>query len=323
MAGTRPTLDDAHVTGPLEAPRTPTLSPQQPLPVDEARRLAGQHGLREMGVRPPLVAYVRQLWRRRTFIRVLATSKAYARNQNTYLGQVWALLNPVLNATVYVVIFGLIIGTRAGIENVIAFIVVGTFTFRFFEQSVSGGAKSITGNMNLVRSMQFPRAVLPVSGVLSELATLVPALVVMCLISLLSGLVPGFAPVPITWRWFLLVPAVLLLWVFNTGCAFLMARWVAIAPDLQNVIPFAMRFLMYGSGVLFSIDHYVTNPALASVLGYQPVAVYLYLVRSAILSEPSIPPDPAYWAWGVGWAVAFVVVGFLAFWRGEERYGRD
>ncbi len=311
------------MSSPSEPTRAPALAPRPAVPAEEARRLAAAHGLREMGVRPPLRDYVRQTWRRRTFISTLATSKAYARNQNTYLGQIWALLNPVLNATVYVVIFGLVIGTRAGIENVIAFIVVGTFTFRFFEQSVNAGAKAIAGNMNLLRSMQFPRAVLPVSGVLSELATLVPAIAVMCVISVLSGLVPGFAPVPITWRWLLLVPAVALLWLFNTGCAFLMARWVAITPDLQNVIPFAMRFLMYGSGVLFSIDHYVSDPALAAVLGYQPVAVYLYLVRSAVLSEPSIPLDAGYWAWGAGWALAFLLVGFFAFWRGEERYGRD
>ena len=90
------------------------------------------HGLHRMGVRPPLGQYIRSTWERRHFVRSLATSKAYAENQNTYLGQFWALLNPALNAVVYVIIFGFLIpGARGHLQNTIAFIVVGTFMWRF------------------------------------------------------------------------------------------------------------------------------------------------------------------------------------------------
>ena len=39
----------------------------------------------------------------------------------------------------------------------------GVFVFQFFSNSLSGGAKAIIGNMGLVRSLHFPRAVLPIS----------------------------------------------------------------------------------------------------------------------------------------------------------------
>lgn len=289
----------------------------------EAATRAG--GLHRMGVRPSLRPYVRQLWQRRAFTVVLATSKAAARHQNNYLGQAWALINPILNAFVYVLIFGFILHiSRAGTTNAIAFVVIGVFMFRFFETSVSAGAKSVKDNLSLVRSVHFPRAVLPISGVLAELTTLVPAIVVMIVISWASGYLPyeEFAAVPITWEWLLIIPIVALLWLFNTGCAFLVARWVAITPDLQNVIPYAMRFLMYGSGVIFSIDHYL-EPPVSTVLQFQPVAVYLYLARSAIMDDPAFPSDATMWIFGLAWAIVFALVGFLVFWRGEERYGRD
>jgi teichoic acid transport system permease protein len=177
--------------------------------------------------------------------------------------------------------------------------------------------------------MHFPRAVLPVSTVLSLLATLVPSIVVMCGIVLISGLLPDYPMVQVTWHWLLLPGAVALLWVFNMGIAFVMARVVAITPDLDNIIGFIMRFAMYGSGVIFPVTHYAQRlPAdveavVAPILTYQPIAVYLYLVRSSITQEPEIPPDPWMWAWGAGWAVVTFVVGFVVFWRGEERYGRD
>jgi teichoic acid transport system permease protein len=295
----------------------------------ELRALATENGLTPMGVRPPIGQYIRDVVSRWAFIRVLATSSAYAKNQDNYLGQLWALLNPILNAAVYVVIFGLLLKADRGLENSIAFIVIGVFTFRFVDQSVNGGARSISGKTSLIRSLHFPRAVLPISTVMSLLATLAPALVVMCVIVLLSGLLPAYPTIHITWYWLLLPVAVALLWVFNMGLAFVMARAVAITPDLDNVTGFFMRFLMYGSGVLFPVTHYAERLPdqieawVAPVLEYQPVAVYLYLVRSSITQEPLLPPDPWMWLWGALWAIVIFAVGFVIFWRGEERYGRD
>lgn len=293
--------------------------------------LAQQYGLHRLNVRPPLGEYIRDLVRRGAFIKALASSTAYAKNQTNYLGQLWAVLNPILNAAVYVLVFGILLGVNRGVENSIAFIVVGVFIFRFIDASVSGGAKSISGKTHLLRSLHFPRAVLPVSTVLSLLATLVPALVVMCVIVLLSGLIPGNDPMKITWWWLLLPAAVVLLWIFNTGLAFIMARIVATTPDLDNIIGFVMRVVMYGSGVIFPLAGYVdrmqvsegARVLIAGVLEYQPVAVLLYLVRSCVLQESSIPQSGLMWALGAAWAVLFFVIGFVVFWRGEERYGRD
>lgn len=296
---------------------------RSPWTSDQLRELAEAQGLTQMGVRPPLGEYVRALWARRQFTVVLARSKAYARNQTNYLGQLWSLLNPALNALTYVLIFGILLNTTKGVGNRIAFIIVGTFTYRFFDQSVSAGARSISSNMNLVRSVHFPRAVLPISSVISELVTALPAVLVMIMFSFLSGFLPGMESVNPSWDWILVVPALALMWVFNIGCAFMVARWVAITPDLNNVIPFALRLLMYGSGVMWTINSHIHDALLQKIFEFQPVAVFLYLVRASIMDEPSIPQSPDRWLAGAVWAVVFVVGGFLMFWRGEERYGRD
>lgn len=208
--------------------RPAALEPPDPIvpEISSAERLAlaERHGLTKMGVRPPLWSYIKDVASRWAFIRVLGTATAYARNQNTYLGQLWAVLNPVLNAIVYVLIFGLLLDVSRGVDNTVAFIVIGVFLFRFVEQSVNGGAQSINKRTNLIRSLHFPRAVLPISNVVSHLATLLPALVVMGIIVLASGLLPRYDTVHITWEWLLLVPAVALMWVFNMGLAFIMAR---------------------------------------------------------------------------------------------------
>ncbi|MBE1876366.1 ABC transporter permease [Myceligenerans pegani] len=298
----------------------------QPLSSAEARALAQQHGLEEAGVRPRMGTYLKQLWARRDFIRVFSTSKAYAKHQGSYLGQMWAALNPTLNAIIYTVIFGFILGTSRGLDNVVAFIVIGVFVFRLIDNAISTGARAIDGNMQLVRSLRFPRAVLPLATVLTSLTLFVPTVVVMCLFTFGAGFIPleTLNPVPLNWHWLEILPAVALVTVLNTGISLFMARYAYGKPDLLQVLPFVTRLLMYGSGVLFSIEHYVSEPTwLRVALEHQPVAIYLELFRMIMMNEPSIPYDPWIWAWAGGWALLVLVSGLVYFWAAEERYGRD
>lgn len=306
------------------APPTPPEPLERTFDDRSLGKAVADNDLEQIGVRPRLGEYFREMWRYRPLIQVMAVSRAESENQNTYLGQIWSLISPIVNASVYVLIFGFLLTVgRQGIDNTIAFIVVGVFMFRFFERSVMAGAHSLQKNMNLVRSVQFPRAVLPTAGVLAELTVLGPALVVMCVISYLSGFLPVAERVTIDWYWLLMPVAVLLTWLFSTGCAFISARLVAMTPDIDNLLPHVLRILMYASGVIFSVDRFVSQFSWGWLLEYQPVAVYLYLVRSSILNETAYPPDAFMWLLGVIWAVLFSVFGFLFFWAGEERYGRD
>src|SRR5699024_3475777 len=209
---------DVVSAGETEQMEAPLVPPPLERVFDQAsvQTAVQENDLEQIGVRPRLIPYFQQLWQRRSFIQVLASSKAEAENQNTYLGQIWALVSPTINASVYVLIFGFLLNVgRAGIENTIAFIVVGVFMFRFFERSVMAGAHSLNKNMNLVRSVQFPRAVLPAAGVLAELMILGPAIVVMCVISYASGFLPMSGRVTIDAYWLLLLPAIFLLWLFS------------------------------------------------------------------------------------------------------------
>src|SRR5690606_15746042 len=122
---------------------------------------------------------------------------------------------------------------------------------------VNGGASSIAKNLSLVRALHFPRAILPISNVLSNVASLLPTLGVMAVIVLLSYFVPGTVWGGVSWRWLLIAPAVGLLYVFSLGGAFIVARLVAALPDLANILGFLLRLGMYASGVIFSIEHYV------------------------------------------------------------------
>ena len=282
--------------------------------VTELGSLAQQHGLAALGVRPKLPEYVASVWSRRAFLWTLTLSRVSTRHGNTYLGQIWLVLNPLLLATTYYLVFGLLLRTKGGVENYIGFLVIGIFIYSFISSTVNASADAIAGNLKLIQALQFPRATLPLSMVLSEAIVLVPALGVMAVITLASGERPA-------WSWVLVPAALLIVTMFNAGIAFIAARVIQSVRDLKNVIPVMFRLLRYVSGVFFSVQHYVGDTALGHVLQFQPIAVYLSLFRECLLGEFTL--DPALWLAGAGWAIGTFALGLLIFWTAEAEYGRD
>lgn len=284
---------------------------------------AAKYGLHAVGVRPPLGKYIRSVIERREFLSFLAQSKAQAENQNTYLGQIWTVLTPLLNSLVYVLIFGMLLKTRHGMDSVIGYIVVGTFMYNLFSTSVSGSARSIQSNLKLVQSLNFPRALMPLSIVLKELFVLLPGFGVMFVLAELSILFTQDGGELHPERWILIVPATVLLAMFSAGCGMILAKFASRVPDILKLLPFVIRIGMYASGVIFAIQHTVEQSILQFILLHQPVAVFLNLARQAVLDESAIPLNWGLWLEGTIWAVAIFVIGFIAFWRDEARYGRD
>ena len=291
----------------------------------ESEALAARAGLDEMGVRPPLGRYIKQVWQRRSFIWNLSASRAYSRNQGSYLGQAWAILRPVLDAAVYVIIFGFLFHSSApGIENRAAFITIGTFTYSLFQTSVMSGLNSVPSNLQLIRSHKFPRAVVPLATVMTETVLFAPILVAMTAVVLVTGVLPGMGVVVPTWSWLMLPFAAVLLAVFSAGVAMFFARLGARAPDIANAMPFILTLGRYASGAMFLISAMVPDELwLKPLLLHQPVAIYLELFRAAFGNEPLIPMTAGLWLEATAWAVGVFAIGFLYFWRAEETYGRD
>ena len=137
--------------------------------------LAHEHGLKKIGGRPALRKYVTQIWERRHFAFSLARGKAYSSNQGGYLGQLWLILTPLMWAALYFLVFGVLLRADRGIENFAAFLVTGMFLMRFMSGAMTHAATSIDRNKTLIGSLQFPRALIPISSALADLLELLPA----------------------------------------------------------------------------------------------------------------------------------------------------
>ncbi|MEU0215642.1 ABC transporter permease [Streptomyces sp. NPDC006265] len=302
-----------------------TVAVSAPAAPDEgltASELAAKHGLTVSGARPTLIEYVRQLWDRRHFILAFSRAKLTAQYSQAKLGQLWQVATPLLNAAVYFFIFGLLLGAREGIphEIYVPFLVTGVFVFTFTQSSVLAGVRAISGNLGLVRALHFPRASLPISFALQQLQQLLFSMVVLVVIMLAFRSFPDLS-------WLLVAPVLILQFIFNTGLALIFARLGSKTPDLAQLMPFVLRTWMYASGVMFSIPAMLAKrdvPGwLTEALQWNPAAVYMDLVRFAMIDGYDSSYLPSHvWAIAVTWALLAGVIGFVFFWKAEERYGR-
>jgi teichoic acid transport system permease protein len=330
------------------------------LPAEPLAELATRHGLRPSAERPRVIAYLRQLWRRWSFIMAFATARNIAMYTEARLGQLWQVLTPLLNAGVYFLIFGVLLHVSRGIPNYPAFLVTGVFVFNFTQRAFISTSNVITDSLPLIRALQFPRAALPLAYVIIELQQMLLSLAILAGIVLATG-------EPLTWHWLLAIPALLLQTIFNVGVGLFVARLGSQVNDFSQLLPFLLRTWMYVSGVIFSIAalDLKSHRWIIAVLELNPAALYITLIRNALLlsarqSAPGAAPwtgpknkalcqewktlgklpnapkqylyDSAhcpfvanpdhFWYYAVGWAVLALAVGFFFFWRAEARYGR-
>ncbi len=281
---------------------------------DTIDEYAGEHGLRRIGTRPRLGNYIAEAWRRREFSWTMALLSRRSRHARTRLGVWWSVLLPLLQSMVYGLIFGVLLGSHRS-PDFIPFLVTGVFLFTFVSGSFSAGALSISANAGLLRSINFPRIVLPVSAVVEQLLNLLGTLPILFVVALAFDLSVKVE--------FLLFPLVIaLLALFGLGVALIASRLTVDVRDLSKLIPFVTRILFYVSGVVYNPERLgIDNPIIGGAMELNPVYAFLSLARGTLIAGYEV--TIFHWIVAGSWTLVLLVLGTVYFWRAEERYGND
>ena len=267
------------------------------------------HAHSRMGV------YLAQCWDRRSYCWYVARSDVRERQIYTILGSVWYLLNPVLSIATYFLVFGVVHEADGGLDGsaqFLAFITIGLFVFQFTQRAVTFGASSIVANTGLIRAIRFPRALLPTSTTLTESITAIPTFLVMFGVVALAGETPTF-------RWLLVIGIIAWQAVFNLGSSFVAARLTSHFRDTTQILPFVFRLLLYGSGVLFSVDAYIDNDRFRLLFVMNPLYGFISMVRWALMDQPV---DAGAVLCTAAWTVVVTIGGFIWFRAAEHEYDR-
>jgi lipopolysaccharide transport system permease protein len=203
----------------------------------------------ELVIRPPSrwsALQLGELWHHRELIYFLSKRELQVRYKQSFFGVSWALLQPLVFALVFAFFFGVVAKVQPppGIPYLV-FVVTGIVPWLFVAQAFQNGSGSLVQDANLISKVYFPRLALPVAKALSLLVDLGIALVLMLVITLISGV--GIASTVY------LVPAFLLLAVVTAfGVGTLFAAINVKYRDVQLVVPMLVQILFFVSPVLYS-----------------------------------------------------------------------
>ena len=267
----------------------------------------------------PVLRSWARLFGYRDLLRNLVARDLKVRYKNSVLGIVWSLLNPLGMMVVFTVVFTILIPNNS-IERFPIFVLCGLLPWNWFSGSVVGSIYSVVGSSALVKKVYFPREILPISTVLSNLVHFLIALIVLFGMMIVTG-------TPLT-VWALILPLVIAIQlIFSLGLAFFLSAinvYYRDAAQIMDVLMLAWFFLtpvVYStdlipqSKVIFGIDvpvqrlAYILNPMASLIASYR---VILY---------NGAPPDIGFLLRTVITAVACLVLGYAFFMRLSRNFG--
>jgi ABC-type polysaccharide/polyol phosphate export permease len=258
---------------------------------------------------PPLGSYVRELWRRREFAVELARTKLREQNFDTAFGQLWLVLNPLLMALVYFILVDILRSSDSRNSDFFAHLVAGLFAFQIIHNAMTVGVRSVTKGGRLILNSAFPRALLPLSAVITSFMRFLPMMLVYIPIHIASGL-----PVNANLLW--TVPIVALFLLLAAGVAMLVAAAQVYFRDLSNFLPYALRIWLYTSPVLYFADE--VPERYQWILNLNPAAGLLTAWSDVLIGGN--PPELAAMLQGLAWGLGVFVAASLFFLSREREF---
>ncbi len=314
--------DDAAETTSRERPLRAWMLPFGAMSATSDVPAAFRHAATRPGPRRLLGEAIDDIRSRRRLVRYLVQADIRKKGADTFFGNLWWILDPLLQMLVYVVFIGLILDRQT--PDYPLFILAAILPWKWFTTSVNDAASAVVSQEKLIKQIQFPKIVLPVAattaGVVGFAFGLIPLGAIMLLyidrISPLLVLIPVIAAVQ---------------YLFTLGVAFLVSAVNVFFRDLGNVLRHVLRLWFYLSPGLYSLallDEtavFQQNPVLSFIAHANPMAILFESYRAVIYGTPEGAPMLPDWGGLAALTVAsliLIAITAIAFKRLEPQFAK-
>lgn len=261
------------------------------------------------------------LYAYRELIATLAWKNVVVRYKQAYLGLAWTVAKPLMMMLIFTLMRGFI-GIDSGPVPYPVLAYCALMPWMFFQESASEGVNSVVGNAHLIKKVYFPRAIFPLTAVVTKLVEFAVNFAILLALMLWFGMLPG---VQALW-----VPAL----VLYTVCAALALALLGAAinvhfRDIGQMLPVLLSLLMYVSPVIYPlslverrllVEHaaggwsewlyrlYTANPLAGIIDAFQRVLLH------------DTPPDLGAMAPGLVVVAVVLPLSYLFFKRAERHF---
>lgn len=222
---------------------------------------------------------------------ILAYKDLRVRYAQTFLGFLWALLQPLATLFIFILVFGMAIKVDTGGIPYPLFAISGISMWAYFGFVLNQSGNSIIGAQEMIKKIYFPRLVIPLSKAVVGFVDFAVALLMLAILMIFYGYAPSstvlFAPLFI---------------ILNIMAALSVGIWLSALTiryrDFQHVIPFLVQFGLYATPVAYPARLvpekyqliYNLNPMAGviqgfrwSIFGGDPPDVYFYISMAVIM----------------------------------------
>lgn len=224
----------------------------------------GPWGESKLTKRQKVLNELKETIRYRELLVNLVVRDIKVRYKNSVMGFFWSLLNPLLQVAVITFAFKGIM--RYNVPNYSAYLLCAFLPWTFFQMSVLDASSAVIYHANLVKKTYFPREILPISIVISNLIHFILALLVFFVYLLVLG-------TPILATWFLLPVVVCIQFLLNMGVAFFVASLNVFYEDIKYMATVLLNLLLFTLPIFYLIE---TVKGSSIPTAYRPLVLKLF-----------------------------------------------
>jgi lipopolysaccharide transport system permease protein len=200
-----------------------------------------------------------EIWKYKDLIFLFVRRDFVALYKQTILGPLWFLIQPVLTSVMFYFVFGRVAKISTDGLPPFYFYMAGVTAWGYFSECLNKTANTFIENANIYGKVYFPRIVIPISTVLSNLIKFFIQFGLFLVIAVVYSL-QGYA-IEFQWDklfWFPIL--VLLMAMFGLGLGVIVSSLTTKYRDLRFLMTFAVQLMMYGTPVIYPmsriVDHY-------------------------------------------------------------------
>ncbi|MBW7885223.1 MAG: ABC transporter permease [Caldilineaceae bacterium] len=229
-----------------------------------------------------------------------------ARYQQSALGWLWALIQPVASVLMFTLIFTRFVPVDTGGIPYIVFSYVAMVPWTFLAASLSDMSNSLVYNMGLVAKIYFPREILPIAAMLARLLDFFVASLVLIVLMVIYR-------VPLVWEALIWLPVILAVQIaLILGLGIALASMNVFYRDVQPMLTLGIQLWFYASPIIYPVD--LVPESMRTFYYLNPMAGILESYR-AVLIHGSMPGS--YLATSAFGSVLILVIGYWLFKRVE------
>lgn len=196
-----------------------------------------------------MTSSVAAVWGHRSVLRLLVQRDLTVKYQQSVLGYVWSLIEPLGMGLIYYFVFGVLYGEHVGPDGASypLFVLSGVFAWMWVSSSLTEATGALTGQARLITTMKVPREVFPIGRVFGRFAEYLAGLPILIIAAVLFK--GNFG-----WNLLALPLAVLMQGTLLVGVSLLLSSLNVLLRDVERLMRLAQRVLFYAAPIIYPLS---------------------------------------------------------------------